>query len=137
MSSASSPGYSFNELAGMLHAAASGLYTAEAAVELLIDHQTWLERADFIGQFIAVEHDEDGDGYAGVDWPAALDALNNHLLPCSGSEANVFRVAASLAGQAPVTIGAVISGLDARNVTLVLNAIAHASGFRNTEVSLG
>lgn len=86
---------------------------------------------------ITVTHDEDGDGYADINWPAAIDSLDNTLLPCSGSEANMLRIAASLAGQTPITIGTAVSGLDTRNVTLVLKAIAHASGYRNAGVSLG
>jgi hypothetical protein len=139
MTSGSSTGYGFNELAGMLLAAAGGLHTSEAAAELVIAHQTWLFRTDFTTTFITVTHDDDGDGdgYADINWSAALDALDAGLLPCSGSEANMLRIAASLAGPNPITIGTAVSGLDTRNVTLVLNAIAHASGYRNTEVSLG
>jgi hypothetical protein len=134
MDSASSPGYSFNELAGMLHAAAGGLHTATAAVELLIDHQSWLLRTDFTSNFIRV--DDDDDGYADIKWMAALDALENGLLPCSGSEANMLRIAASLATPTPITLGTAVSGLDTRNLRLVLAAVAHANGRPGIEVRL-
>jgi hypothetical protein len=137
MTTDSSTGYGFNELAGMLLAAAGGLHTSEAAAELVIAHQAWLLRANFTTNFITVTHDDDVDGYADINWPAAIDALDNGLLPCSGSEANMLRIAASLAGQAPITIGTAVSGLDTRNITLVLKAIARASGYRNAGVSLG
>jgi hypothetical protein len=130
-------GYDADELAGMLLAAAGGLYAAEAAVTLLAGHQTWLLRADF-RRFITVEYDEDGCGYAAIDWIAAIGGLKHGQLPCSGSEANILRIAASLAsGLTAVNLGQAISGLDARNLTLVLKAIAHASGYRNAGVSLG
>jgi hypothetical protein len=136
MDSASSPGYSFNELAGMLHAAAGGLHTATAAVGLLIDHQSWLLRTDFTSNFVRVEHDDDGTGYADIKWLAALDALDNGLLPCSGSEANMLRIAASLAAPTPITLGTAVSGLDTRNLRLVLAAVTHANGHPAIEVRL-
>ena len=49
-------------------------------------------------------------------------------LPCSGSEASILHLAASLAGTTPVDLRDLITGLDRANIQLVLNAIRHAGG---------
>ncbi len=47
-----------------------------------------------------------------IDWEQALTALRAGTLPCSGSEASILRLAASLASTSPVTLRDVITGLD-------------------------
>jgi hypothetical protein len=42
----------------------------------------------------------------------------------------MLRLAASLADQAPVSLGEAITGIDERNVGLLVKAILHASGRR-------
>jgi hypothetical protein len=42
----------------------------------------------------------------------------------------MLRMAASLAGQAPVILGDTIIGLDDRNIQILIKAILHASGQR-------
>jgi hypothetical protein len=42
----------------------------------------------------------------------------------------MLRLAASLAGQAPVSLGEAITGIDERNVSLLVKAVRHASGRR-------
>jgi hypothetical protein len=103
---------------------AKGLLSCEAAVELLIGHAWWLYREDFLE--IAVE--SDGHGSAAVDWEAAVAALGEGQLPCSGSEGQVLRLAASIAHGVRVDLGEAVSGLDRRNAILVATAVLHAAG---------
>ena len=128
--------HSFDDLVAMLRNHADGVYAYEAAAELVIRHKTWLRRADFADNFVTVDLDFDEVPLASIDWPSAIDALDNGLLPCSGSEANVLRIASSIATGAPISLGVAVSGLDTTNLTAVLVAIAHAGGYRNTEVTL-
>jgi hypothetical protein len=103
----------------------------EAAVELLIGHGSWLGREDFRG--VAVEVDRDvvgGAVLAVVDWEAAVAALDAGRLPCSSSQAQVLRLAVSLAEGLAVDLRAALSGLDERNAALVAAAVLHAAGHR-------
>jgi hypothetical protein len=63
-----------------------------------------------------------------VDWPAAVRALESGRLPCSGSEAGLLRVAASLAEGILVDLGDALSSLDERNLVLVAEAVLRAGG---------
>jgi hypothetical protein len=124
-------------LAEALCAHARGLYCAEAAIRLLVGHRVWLLRADFVGWFIEI-----GPGFvhgtptALVDWPEAVAALDAGRLPCSASEGQVLRIAASLAEGIPLDVREAVSGLDAANIVLVAEAILHAAGHRECEVAL-
>jgi hypothetical protein len=111
-------------LPAALEAAAEGLYAREAATGLIIAHGTWLARDDF-GCFI-----HHGTGTASIDWEAAIGALDAGELPSSGGEKRMLRLAASLADQAPVSLGEAITGIDDRNVGLLIRAVRHASGRR-------
>ena len=100
------------------------LYALEAATGLIIAHGTWLDRDDF-GNFI-----HHGTGTAAIDWEAAISTLDGGRLPSSGGERRMLRLAASLADRAPVSLGEAITGIDERNVGLLVRAILHASGQR-------
>ena len=118
-------------LAAPLRAYARGLYPAEAAAELLIEHAAWLRRDDFTARF--VHHSSgtiSGTDIAIIDWPAAVTALDDGQLPCSGGEGRLLRLAASLAAGLPVDLRDVATGLDDRNVALLQQAVLHASGRR-------
>ena len=118
------------DLAGALRVRAKGLLRAEAAVELLIGHGSWLSRADFLD--IAVESGRSvvsGGVLAVVDFEAAVTALDAGRLPCSGGEGRVLRVAASIADGVCLDLGAALSGLDHDSVALVAAAVWHAGGF--------
>jgi hypothetical protein len=116
-----------------LRAHAAGLLCAVAAVELLIGHAVWLRRNDFVDEFVHTV-DESADEItreallAWVDWHAVVAALDAGGLPCSGSDAAVLRVAASLAEGIPVDLGGELSGLDDRNLALVAQAVLRAGG---------
>jgi hypothetical protein len=120
--------------ASTLHAAlrscAHGLYPAEAGVELLIGHASWLRHDNFRDRFI--HHGTSiTDGHtklAEIDWPAAISALDAGDLPGSGGEQRILRLAASLADGLPVNLRDALSSLDDRNISLVITAVLHTSG---------
>ena len=115
-----------------LRACASGIYAAEAAIGMLIAHASWLDRDDFT-QFI---HPDPVAEMAAIDWPAAITALTAGQMPSSNGEQKMLRMAASLAGQAPVILGDIITGLDHRNIRILVKAILHASGQRQFPADL-
>jgi len=103
----------------------------------MIGHVRWLVRDDFVEDF--VEHGEgllSGEPMAWVDWHAAVATLVAGRLACSGSEAQVLRVAASLAEGIPADLRDAVSGLDETNVVLVARAVLHAAGHRSAVVGL-
>lgn len=108
-----------------LRAWAKGMYTIEAATELLI-------RA-FGGKFAApgnpwvhtsAEPQGPGQVSAWIDFAAIPDETG----VLSGGERRFLLLAASLAENVPVVLGDLVPGLDRDNLDLVLAAIAHAGG---------
>lgn len=127
----------FDEVAAGLRANARGLYCAEAAVRLLIGHVGWLLRGDFVGEFIETgEGITDGTAMAFVDWSAVVAALGAGRLPCSDSEAQILRIAASIADGVALDLRDAVSGLDEANIVLVAQAILHAAGHPGSGVAL-
>lgn len=93
------------ELTAALRAHARGLYCLEAAVELLINHASWLRRSDFAHRFTHTTLSLiDGTPMALIEWAEAITALDQGQLPCSGGEARILRLAASLADGIPVDL---------------------------------
>ena len=118
-----------DDLAAALHACAAGLYPLEAGVALLTASGAFLHRPDFAGKFI--EHGPSGGtAMAAIDWDAAVVALSQGELPCSGGERRIFLLSASLAGGIPVDLRDAATGLDDRNIRRLVTAILHASGKR-------
>jgi hypothetical protein len=116
-----------SQLAAALRAHAQGLYCGEAGAELLIA-QSWLHRADFTSRFITVHPGiPDGQPMAVVDWAAAVTALGTSL-PSSGGERRMLKLTASLADGIPVDLQDTLTGIDDRNIQLLITAILHASG---------
>ena len=74
----------FDDLAAALRAWAKGLFTAEAAVELLIGHRSWLYREEFLE--IAVEFGREITGGAVLAAAAVLHAAGHRdlYLPTGG-----------------------------------------------------
>ena len=125
-------------LAAALRVWAKGLFSAEAAVELLIGHGSWLYREDFLD--IAVESGRgitSGAVMAVVDWEAAVAALEAGVLPCSGGEGRVLRIAASIGEGVPVDLREAVTGLDENNAVLAAAAVLHAAGRRDLRVAAG
>lgn len=123
-------------LAALLTAHAKGFYATEAATQLLIGHETWLHRSDFLNACVWAATDDDRDGpvtgfedvditHAWIDW-AAIPAFAE-TAPCSGSEGRVLRLVAELSGYDTATpLDELLSGLDDHNSALVVDSIAHA-----------
>jgi hypothetical protein len=110
----------------------------EAAVELLIGHRLWLSRGDFLG--IAVEFGREvfsGREMAAVDFGAAAGALEAGVLPCSGGEGRMLRIAASIAEGVPVDLREAVAGLVESNAVLAAAAVLHAAGHRDVRVAAG
>jgi hypothetical protein len=114
---------------------AAGSYCAEAAVELLIGHAVWLCRDDFVGGFIVpCSVMAGGVAMAFIDWGEAAAAVRTGRLACSGSEARVLLIAASIAEGIPVDLGDALTGLDQLNVVLVARAVLQAGGYREATI---
>jgi hypothetical protein len=117
-----------DQLHQQLRAHVAGVTSPMAAVELLIVHRTWLHRADFLERFTFTGTDFDNEiTTTGIEWTAAINALDRDLA-CSGGEARLLRIAASLARGIPVDLRDAVSGLDHVNTALVARAVAEAAG---------
>jgi hypothetical protein len=119
-----------DDLTAALRACAVGLYPLEAGTELLISNGTFLHRDDFTSRFITCGT-SDGTPMAAIDWDAAITALANGNLPCSGGECRILQLVASLAAGTPVSLRDTVTGLDDHNTARLLTAIRHAAGKRS------
>jgi len=119
------------DLTAALRTHARGVHNLEAAIELLISHACWLRRSDFLHHVAHTTPDRiEGTPTAPIDWSDAIAALDQGHLPCSGGEARMLRLAASLAEGVPVDLRDALTGLDNRNAELVSHAVQHATGHR-------
>ena len=117
-------------LGDALRAGACGIHSLEAGTGLLIDCGNWLHRQDFATRFITADTSI-SDGVtllASIDWEAAVTALHAGDLPASGGERRMLLLAASIADGTPVSLNDTLPGIDRRNASLVVRAIAHAAG---------
>ena len=103
-----------------LRAWAKGMYTLEAATELLIRAfggvyaeagQPWIHT----------------DEYSGKPW-IDFEAIPEHIGGSSSGERSLLLLAASIAADVSVALGDTVVGLDRNNLQLVLAAIAHTGG---------
>ena len=117
------------DLVAALRVQAKGNFSAEAAIELLIEHQTWLSRRDFVSEAVELVDGARGEmPMAFVDWPTAIEALESGRLACSSSEGQILRIAASIAEGIPVDLRDATCGLDRANARHVAGALVHAAG---------
>jgi hypothetical protein len=118
------------QLSDALRACARGIHPLEAGTGLLIDCGSWLHRSDFTSRFITAGTSiSDGTTVlAATDWEAAIAALHAGELPASGGERRMLLLASSLAGGTPVSLNDALAGIDRRNASLVVSAVAHAAG---------
>ncbi len=125
-------------LGAMLRAGARGMHADEAAVELLVQHGHWTGHGAFVRRFAWVDAcpDPGGAQVACIDWQAAAGGLGSAGMACSASEAGVLRIAASLGCGAPVSLRAVLGGLDHVNIALVARAVLHANGTTSATVTV-
>jgi hypothetical protein len=113
-------------LLGYLRGHAAGLYRQVAALELLADHGVWIGKlAEH--SLITVERRR-GCALASIDWDHVMLALEAKMLPCSGSEASILKIAASLAAGEPVSLGPELTGLDIANAWRVTTAVWDTTG---------
>jgi hypothetical protein len=119
-----------SQLSAALRAAAAGIHPDEAGTGLIISHGTFLHRGDFTRHVETAASISDGTPMAWIDWDAVVTALDTGLLPASGGEKRILRVAASLAAGHPVSLRETIPGLDQRSLDLVTAAVRHAAGQR-------
>ena len=116
-------------LGGALRAGACGIHPLEAGTGLLIECGCWLHRDDFASRFITVGTSI-SDGVtllASIDWEAAVTALHAGELPASGGERRMLLLASSIAGGTLVSLNDALPGIDRRNASLVVSAVAHAA----------
>jgi hypothetical protein len=112
------PNHPSSRNAEALRAWAKGLYTAEAATELLI-------RA-FGGRFAEPHWPWVHDGADGT-W-IEFEIIPDHVGPLSGGETRLLMIVAGLGAGTPVDLSDVVSSLSRNNVALVLAALSHAAG---------
>jgi hypothetical protein len=112
-----------HRLSDALRACARGIHPLEAGAALLIDCGSWLHRDDFTSRFITTGTSiSDGTTVlAATDWEAAVAALHAGELPASGGERRMLLLA-------PVSLNDTLPGIDRRNASLVVSAVAHAAG---------
>ena len=115
-------------LAALIEATAAGMLCDTAAVSLIIAHGHFLHDPAFRRIIAAGSSVTDGQPFAVIRWNAAITALENGYLPCSGSERAVLLIAASLAEGTPVSLRDCLGSLDRRNIALVTDAITAANG---------
>jgi ABC-type Co2+ transport system permease subunit len=116
------------DLAALLAAGADGACAGMAAVQLLTGHHYWLTRTGFTAFIAAGPSPLSGRHLGHVRWKAAARALAAGQLPCTGSEAAILQIAASLAAGLPVRLRDAITGLDHASLTAVTDAIMTAGG---------
>jgi hypothetical protein len=117
------------QLACLLYDAADGMCADVAAVMLTGRHGHFLHDPAFRRIIAAGSSITTGQPLAVIRWTAAIHALETGQLPCPGSERAVLRIAASLADPGiAVNLRDNLGNLDARNITLVTDAITAANG---------
>jgi len=108
------------EITDELRRWARGMYTTEAATEMLIRARN--------GAFASIDRPwiKPGDHGYWIDFPAITELLGG----MSGGEQQLLRIAASIGSDEapPVRLGDAVSGLDRPTLRLVLAAVAHAGG---------
>lgn len=119
------PTLALDTLVAGLDATARSTPTDEAAVRLLVAHDHWLHRADFVDSLVMADRERCRPPVVWIYWHAVAEFVD--LAPCSTSEAAVLRIAASLAGvDTRRPLSELLAGLDDTNAALVADALAHA-----------
>ncbi len=119
------------QLQAALRVGAAGLCALEAGTGMILAHRTWPAREDF-RRFVHVADSitDPGTELASIDWEGAIGALGRGEFPSSSGEKRMLRLAASLARDIPVQLGDAVTGIDGRNVSLLVEAVLHAAGQR-------
>jgi hypothetical protein len=109
-------------------AGACGIHPLEAGTSLLIDCGSWLHRDDFTSRFITASISDGVTLLATIDWETAVTALHAGELPASGGERRMLLLASGIAGGTLVSLNDALPGIDRRNASLLVGAVAHAAG---------
>jgi hypothetical protein len=117
-----------DELIALLRLGTSELYYIRASVELIARHRYWLERPDF-RQFVEIFPSDDTGTSAGIWLEKAADALDRGELPADMEQANVLRMAASLATFYHVSLRDVSERLSPETMKIAAEAIMWAGGY--------
>jgi len=113
-------------LADALRAGAAGLYSLEAACDLVIS-AGWLSRDDFARFVSTITSITDGvTEIAHIDWQGAISSRDTGLFPCGSGENRILRMAASI----PAGLNEALCGLHPASISLVVRAVRHANGQR-------
>ena len=120
-----------SELAPMLRTWARGVPNLEAAANLIINHDVWLRRPDFLRAcVVAVDHGmQQGTRVpmAAISWQRSARFLNGAA--ASRSEIAILRLACSIGGVDTGALGELTAGLDPSNTARLLDALAHGAGW--------
>jgi hypothetical protein len=136
-----------DQLLDMLASWAAGYNADEAALGLLATacDGIWLRRRDFLSTCVEAEADgwtapgPDGAEYAetAAGMPVAairwedIPAFLARGVPASTGEVNILRAAASIMGIPAGSLREITASLDADNLALLLDAIAHRAGWHD------
>lgn len=104
-----------------------------AAIELLVEHRTWLDRDEFVSYEIWQDPETNEIG-ARIDWKDVaedLDLIDAWSFP-SASDLAVLRVATALAGSRPVDLRAELTRLDRSAGAAVVDAMVCATRVGDT-----
>ncbi len=112
---------SMDDLERQLGEWASGSTGTEAAVELLIETNFWLSRAEFVERALHVE-----PGRVWIDWRRAVEVADD--VQCSRGERFLLLLACSLADDAQSVAMADVAALDGKNLQRVKEAL-HTAKF--------
>jgi len=110
---------------------AEGSYADRAAVELLIEHDRWLTRADLLRCIDLIPETElfDPDRPVAIpDWKRIAAGLADNEFPASSSEVAILRIALSLADDVPVCLRTALVGLDSTNAAAVVDSVITTTG---------
>lgn len=132
-------GVPLDDLHVMLRSGVRGVPAEELAVELLINHDHWLRRRDFLTRCVVIADrwlDWDAPPMAVIDWNAVVEAIapGRSLQPGEGltgsaSETAVLTVAAGLAGKpSPHSLRELLTPLDCATGRVIREAFELAIG---------
>lgn len=123
--------YEHSDVKAGLRNWAEGTCADRAAVELLIEHDRWLKRADLLHCIDLIPETElfDPDRPVAIpDWKRIAAGLVDNEFPASSSEVAILRIALSLANDVPVCLRTALVGLDSTNAAAVVDAVITTTG---------
>lgn len=118
-------------LAGAVRTGAAGLYSLEAACDLVI-RAGWVRRDNFARSVsMATSITGGATQLARIDWQNVISSRNAGFLPCSSGKNRILQLAASIAAG----INDALCGPGQASIALVVRAVRHANGQRPAELA--